>query len=132
MFPFLQNEGSENYQSPTPQILMPVTRNLLAFVGLIFSVSMSPLHWIMVPLKLMAVRKVTVTLMKDPLLKITSDTIGEDSIVLFIISPTGSLLRKLNGNDDPALVLISPLRNPLPVHQNTALSLEQNAPLLLI
>ena len=51
--------------------------NLPDFVG-IFSVSISLLHMIMLPLRLMGLMIVTVALMKEPLLKVSCPTIDEE------------------------------------------------------
>ena len=66
---------------------MLVTRNLPELVRT-FSVSMSLLHVIMPPLRLMGLIIVTVVLMKEPLLNVTCPTIDEEFSVRVIVVPT--------------------------------------------
>ena len=60
---------------------MPVTRNLLVFAG-IFSVSVSWLHLIVPPLRLLGLVILTVPLIKEPLLKVTCATSEEPCVRL--------------------------------------------------
>ena len=95
-----------------------MTRNLPVFAG-IFSVRVSLLQSIMLPLRLMGLIIVTVALMKEPLLKVTCAT-SEESSVLFNVTV---LLMVLKEKVLPVLVLISQWRNPNSlVHQNTTSS----------
>ena len=95
-----------------------MTRNLPVFAG-IFSVRMSLLQSIMLPLRLMGLIIVTVALMKEPLLKVTCAT-SEESSVLFNLTV---LLMVLKEKVLPVLVLISQRRYPNSlVHQNTTSS----------
>ena len=99
---------------------MPVTRNLPVFAG-IFSVSMSLLHMIMLPLRLMGLIIVAVALMKEPLMKETCAT-SEKSWVRFAFRV---ILLKVKGIYSPVLLLIFQLRNVISlVHQNITISLE--------
>ena len=101
--------------------------NLPDFEG-IFSVSLSLLHMIVLPLRLMGLMMVTVALMKEPLLKVSCPTIDEVLSVPVTVVPTSRPLRKVNDVDEPVLVLISQMRNPISlVHQKTATSLKHSA-----
>ena len=71
---------------------MLVTRNLPE-VARTFGVSVSLLQSIMPPLRLMGLTIVTVVLMKEPLLNVTSPTIDEEFRVRVIF--LGLLLRKI-------------------------------------
>ena len=95
---------------------MPVTRNLPVFAG-IFSVSMSLLHMIMLPLRLLGFIIVTVALMKEPLIKVTCAT-SEKSWVRFAF-------RAILLKEKAVLLVIFQLRNVISlVHQNITISLE--------
>ena len=99
---------------------MPVTRNLPTFAG-IFSVSMSLLHMIMLPLRLMGLIIVAVALMKEPLMKETCAT-SEKSWVRFAF---GAILLKEKRISSPVLLVIFQLRSVISlVHQNITVSLE--------
>ena len=103
---------------PCFQFPKPVTRNLPVFAG-IFSVRMSLLQSIMLPLRFMGLIIVTVALMKEPLLKVTC-AISEESCARFNLTV---LLKVVKEKNLPVLVLISQLRNPNSlVHQNTTAS----------
>ena len=105
---------------------MLVTRNLPDLVG-IFSVSMSLLHLIMLPLRLMGLIIVTVALMKEPLLKVTCPTIEEELSMRVSVVPA-SVLWKVNDADKPFIVVTSQIRYPISsVHWNTATSLKHSA-----
>ena len=69
--------------------ILNTSRNLP--VG-IFSVSMSLLHVIVLPLRLMGLMIVTVTLMKEPLIEVTCPTIDEEYSERLIVVPTGLLM----------------------------------------
>ena len=85
-----------------------------------FSVSMSLLHLIVPPLRLLGLVIVTVALMKEPLLKVTCAT-SEESSIRFNL--TVSLFKKKFISNSP--VLITQLRNPTSlVHQNITISLD--------
>ena len=97
---------------------MPVTRNLPVFA---VSVSMSPLHVIVVPLRLLGLIKVAVALMKEPLMKETCAT-SEKSWVRFAFR---AILLKEKDISSPVLLVIIHLRSVISlVHQNITISLE--------
>ena len=92
---------------------------------------MSPLHVIVVPVRLLGLVIVTVELMKEPWIKVISPTTDEESSVRVSLVPTGLPLRKVN-DPESVLVMISQIRNPTSlVHQNTAVSSEHSSPLPL-
>ena len=93
-----------------------------------FSVSVSMLHLIILPLRLMGLIIVTVVLMKEPLLKVSCPTIDEELSVRVSVFPTRRLLKKINDVDEPVLVLIFQMGTSSSlVHQNTATSLKHSA-----
>ena len=92
---------------------------------------MSPLHVIVVPLRLLGLIIVAVALMKESWIKVISPTTDEESSVRVRLVPTELTLRKVNDSES-VLVLISQIRNPISlVHQNTAESSEHSSPLSL-
>ena len=94
---------------PCFQFPMPVTRNLSVFAG-IFSVSMSLLHLIVPPLKLMGLVIVTVSMMKEPLLKIScTSTCVRFSFRVFVV-----LSKEKGLETSPVRSLIFQLK--IPVH----------------
>ena len=101
---------------PCFQFPMPVTRNLPVFAG-IFGVRMSPLHSIMLPLRLMGLMIVTVALMKEPLLKVTCASTSEETSIRFNLT-VPFLIEKCKGT--VVVVEIAQFRTPNSlVHQNT-------------
>ena len=97
---------------------MPVTRNLPVFA---VSVSMSPLHVIVVPLRLLGLIKVAVALMKELLMKETCAT-SEKSWGWFAFR---AILLKEKDISAPVLLVIIHLRNVISlVHQNITVSLK--------
>ena len=86
-------------------------------------------HEMIVPWSLLALRNVTVEMMKLELTKLTSAIIEDDSGPLFI---TGKLVKesKPNGNLIPSSVAISQLIEPGSfIHIKTALSSQTSVPL---
>ena len=71
-----------------------------------FSVSMSWLHVIVLPLRLMGLVIVAVVLMKEPLVKVSCPTIDEELSVRVPVLPTRLRLRRINDVNEPDLVLI--------------------------
>ena len=97
---------------------MPVTRNLPVFA---VSVSMSPLHVIVVPLRLLGLIKVAVALMKEPLMKETCAT-SDKSWGWFAF---GAILLKEKDISIPVLLVIFQSRTSVSlVHQIITISLE--------
>ena len=97
------------------------TKNLLV-IGT-FSVSVSPLHVIVLPFRLIGLIIVTVALMKEPLIEVTCATIDEEFSARFFVVLTISFTLKLSVKVGVVLVLISQFRNGNSslVHQNNAI-----------
>ena len=97
---------------------MPVTRNVPVFA---VSVSMSLLHMIMLPLRLMGLIIVAVALMKEPLM-IEACATSEKSWVRFAFR---AKLLKEKDISSPVLLVIFQLRTSVSlVHQIITISLE--------